>query len=132
MYSASCLAKPLATVQQFVDRRGGHGGVEVEAEVADVGAALGVDHHVVAVERGEPAQLGVGGERAVGLPPQEPAVGHGDHEQAPVGQPPQARRLPGHLDLVNTGCAHFTGTPKITVNGGPLPPEVLMGLMMAM
>jgi hypothetical protein len=24
---------------------------------------------------------------------------------------------PGHLDLVNTGCAHFTGTPKITVNG---------------
>ncbi|MFM5929488.1 MAG: nuclear transport factor 2 family protein [Novosphingobium sp.] len=24
---------------------------------------------------------------------------------------------PGHLDLVNTGCAHMTGTPKITVNG---------------
>lgn len=24
---------------------------------------------------------------------------------------------PGHLDLVNTGCAHMTGTPKITVAG---------------
>ena len=24
---------------------------------------------------------------------------------------------PGHLDLVNTGCAHFTGTPKISVTG---------------
>ncbi len=24
---------------------------------------------------------------------------------------------PGHLDLVNTGCAHMTGTPKITVDG---------------
>ena len=24
---------------------------------------------------------------------------------------------PGHLDLVNTGCAHLTGTPKITVDG---------------
>ncbi len=24
---------------------------------------------------------------------------------------------PGHLDLVNTGCAHLTGTPKITVIG---------------
>jgi SnoaL-like domain len=24
---------------------------------------------------------------------------------------------PGHLDLVNTGCAHMTATPKITVSG---------------
>jgi hypothetical protein len=24
---------------------------------------------------------------------------------------------PGHLDLVNTGCAHLTATPKITVHG---------------
>lgn len=24
---------------------------------------------------------------------------------------------PGHLDLVNTGCAHLTGTPKISVKG---------------
>jgi hypothetical protein len=24
---------------------------------------------------------------------------------------------PGHLDLVNTGCAHLTATPKITVAG---------------
>jgi len=24
---------------------------------------------------------------------------------------------PGHLDLVNTGCAHLTATPKITVSG---------------
>ena len=24
---------------------------------------------------------------------------------------------PGHLDLVNTGCAHLTATPKITVDG---------------
>jgi hypothetical protein len=24
---------------------------------------------------------------------------------------------PGHIDLVNTGCAHLTATPKITVRG---------------
>lgn len=24
---------------------------------------------------------------------------------------------PGHVDLVNTGCAHLTGTPKISVRG---------------
>lgn len=24
---------------------------------------------------------------------------------------------PGHIDLVNTGCAHLTATPKITVDG---------------
>lgn len=24
---------------------------------------------------------------------------------------------PGHLDLVNTGCAHLTATPKVTVDG---------------
>lgn len=24
---------------------------------------------------------------------------------------------PGHLDLVNTGCAHLTATPKITIDG---------------
>ena len=24
---------------------------------------------------------------------------------------------PGHLDLVNTGCAHLTATPKVTVKG---------------
>jgi hypothetical protein len=24
---------------------------------------------------------------------------------------------PGHVDLVNTGCAHLTATPKITVDG---------------
>ena len=24
---------------------------------------------------------------------------------------------PGHLDLVNTGCAHLTATPKITISG---------------
>ncbi len=24
---------------------------------------------------------------------------------------------PGHIDLVNTGCAHLTATPKITVTG---------------
>ena len=24
---------------------------------------------------------------------------------------------PGHLDLVNTGCAHLTATPRITVDG---------------
>ena len=24
---------------------------------------------------------------------------------------------PGHVDLVNTGCAHFTGTPRISITG---------------
>ena len=67
--------------------------VEVEAEVADVGAAEGVDDHVVAVERGDARQVGVLDE-ARRLEAQEPLVEHRDDEQPAVGQPAEAGGLP--------------------------------------
>jgi hypothetical protein len=74
------------------DRRRSRRGpvVEVEAEVADVGAALPVDDHVVAVEGGHAGQVGVVDQPAARLEAQQLAVGHRDHEQPAVGQPAQA------------------------------------------
>jgi hypothetical protein len=73
-----------------LDRVAGH---QVEAEVADVRAALGVDRHVVEVAGGVPAQIGVGDQGAVGLAAQDPAVAHRDDEQPAVGQPAEPGRL---------------------------------------
>ncbi|MCY1558133.1 hypothetical protein D9M68_950410 [compost metagenome] len=49
---------------------------QVEAEVADIGAALGIDHHVVEVSERHRREVGVGGEVAVGFLSQDPAVTH--------------------------------------------------------
>jgi len=65
--------------------------VPVEAEVADVGAAAGVHHHVVAGAGGDRREIGVKPGLAA-LRAQEAAIEHGDYEQGPVGQPAEAGR----------------------------------------
>ena len=82
---------PGLTVGLDADEAGAGGlgtGVDVEAEVADVGPAVVVDDHVVAVEGG---QLGEVGDvvHAVGVESHELALDHGDELQAPVGEPAQ-------------------------------------------
>jgi hypothetical protein len=87
-------------------QRGGLRGAathEVKAEVADVGTALGIDHHVVGVAARHGGQVGVGDEPAIGFLAQYLSLAHGHHQQAPVGQPAHARRLSGHVgDLLHT------------------------------
>jgi hypothetical protein len=41
----------------------------------------------------------------------------GDKRLEAPGEISEMYGWPGHLDLVNTGCAHLTATPKITVDG---------------
>ena len=90
-------------------RRYGLGaGLEVEAEVADVGGAVGRHHHVVAVPRGDSGQIGVLGDRAVGGHPEHTPIEHRHDEQRTVGHPTQARRTVLHrrdplLDPVDQG-----------------------------
>ena len=70
---------------------------QVEAEVPDVRAAVSVHDHVVAVERGDVAELGVDREPA-GVEPHELAVVHRHDQQPSVRQPAQPRRVVGDLD----------------------------------
>jgi hypothetical protein len=76
------------------DRVAGH---EVEAEVADVGAAPVVDDHVVEVLGDEPRQVGVLDQRPVVLAAQDAVVTHRDDEHPPVGEEAEAGGLPGDL-----------------------------------
>ena len=71
MSSAATLTAPSGSTQASLARgwsaitlwRAARGdlGVQVEAEIADIGAAPGVDHHVVAVEGGDVGEVGVDG-----------------------------------------------------------------------
>ena len=65
-------------------------GHQVEAEVADVGAAGGVDDHVVEVPAAVLADVGVLGDGAVRRPAQDPVVAHRDDEQRAVRHPARA------------------------------------------
>mgnify|MGYP003349271073 CR=1 FL=1 len=78
-------------------RHRGRAAVEVEPEVADVGAAGRIDDHVVAVERRERREVREGDERTV-PDPQHAPVPHRDDEEVPVRVPAEARRPLGHLD----------------------------------
>jgi hypothetical protein len=69
----------------------------VEAEVAHVGASLGVDHHVVAVAGGDRREVRVRVQR-LSVEAQELAVAHRDHQHVSIGQEAEAGRLRGHLD----------------------------------
>ena len=70
---------------------------QVEAEVADVGAAQLVDHEVVEVAAAVLGQVGVDGHLAVRRAAQQRVVEHRDDEQRAVGQPAEPGRLA--LDL---------------------------------
>jgi hypothetical protein len=70
--------------------------VAIVAEVADVGAALAVHHHVVAGPGRQRGEIGVQSWRPV-LHPQQAAVEHGDDEQRAVRHPAEARGPLGDL-----------------------------------
>ena len=82
-------------------RRAGRARVEVEPEVADVGAAAGVDHHVVAVERGDAAEVGVH-DQSVVLEAQHPAIEHRHDQQRPSGSQPRPLGWPAPRPCVST------------------------------
>ena len=73
--------------------------VEVEAEVAGVGLAVGGHHHVVGVPGGPGPQVAVHHEGAVGLAAHDDPVEPGAEQEASVGQPAQAGRLPVEVHL---------------------------------
>ena len=81
--------------------------VEIEAEVPDVGVAVTVDDHVVAVVAGDVGQVGHLDQVAVDEGEQA-AVGHGHDEQGPVRAPSESRRPGRDLDD-GLGLARTTG-----------------------
>jgi hypothetical protein len=79
--------------------REGHVGatVEIEPEAADVGPAVGIDHHVVEQTDAEARQVGVQGQLAVGFLAQHAPIAHRHDQQPAVGQPAEPRGLMQHL-----------------------------------
>src|SRR5471030_3461788 len=69
----------------------------VEAEIADIGAALGVDDHVVAGTGGDRFQFRLDGELAAREAHQAP-VGHAHDQHGAVGPPAEAGRTARNLD----------------------------------
>jgi len=90
---------PGRAIRRHHDQHGGPGRLarrQVEAEVADVGAALCVHHHVVAMKRREAGEVGhLGQTRPVQA--QQAPVDHRHDQQTTVGQPAQPRRLTRHF-----------------------------------
>jgi hypothetical protein len=99
-----------------------HARLEVVAKVADVGAAVHIDDHVVAVERGDATQIGHDTE-AGRIEPQQAAVGHRDDEQPPIGEPAEARRTSGNFDdrLAATSEIHREHAVVVHVRDPQLP-----------
>lgn len=66
-------------------------GPDIEAEFSDISAAGGVDHHVVAVEAGDPAQIRVDSDDPIRRAPQDLTLGHRYDRHGAVGGPAQTR-----------------------------------------
>ncbi len=73
--------------------------VEIESEIADVGAPLGVHHHVVPVEGGGRFEVSVFDELAICFETQHGTRLAGHHQKASVRHPADPRRLTGDLEL---------------------------------
>jgi hypothetical protein len=100
--------------------------MQIEPEVADVGTALCIDDHVVAVEGCDVAQFGMDDQPVV-VEAQHSAIGHRHHEQRAIGQPSEAARLPGHLDLALDVAVEIEGLDRQVVHvaepqGAVVPP----------
>ena len=103
---------------------------QVEAEVAGVGAALGVDEHVVQRAAAVLAQVGVGGDRPVDRAAQDPVVLHRDHQQRVVRQEAEPGRLvldlddrglgPVRVDRVDGVAVEIRRPPAAVVPARPL------------
>jgi hypothetical protein len=89
---------------------------QIETEVADISAAMPVDHHVIAMKRRERGQVGHH-YQAVRILAQQAPVCHRHHQQPPVGQPAQTGWLTGqlehHLRLAIDADAHYLVRIKI-------------------
>ena len=111
-----------------VYQHGGPGrlaGHQVEAEVAHVGVAVAVDHHVVGQAAAVLGDVGVDRDRAVGRPPQHLLVAHRHHEQRPVGQPAEARGLGLDGQHLLGGAAGGDGEHRVAVEVGHPPAAVV-------
>ena len=73
--------------------------LDVEAEVADVGVALPVDHHVVRRGRCDRRQVGVQAHLAVAVDSPDLAGSHRHHQEITGRQPAETTRLVVQLDL---------------------------------
>ena len=73
-------------------------GVEVEAEVADVGSSLGADDEVVGPVATVLRNVGVARHRPIDRSTQHLVVRHRDDQERVVGEPAETRGLTGHLD----------------------------------
>ena len=96
----------------------------VPAEVADVGAAMPVDHHVVRVERRDAGEIGMDGDAAAVDAEQLP-VGHRDDEHSPIGQPAEARRLRRHVEDPLDAAVEPDGEYPVVVHVGDEEPAVV-------
>jgi len=70
-------------------------GSKVKAKVANVGAPLGVQHHVVAMKRRQRRQISHLCQN-VAIKPQQTPIRHRHQQQFPIGQPTQTGRLTRH------------------------------------
>jgi hypothetical protein len=98
--------------------------VEIEAEVAGVGAAFRVDDHVVGKKRRHGAQIGVNRYRAVGRALQHPALRHRDDQEGAVRRPAEARRriiVERELDADVAGERDRLDRPRVEI-AEPEPP----------
>src|SRR5438132_1297309 len=86
--SATCRTEPSGVTKTRMP--GELAAWKVEAEVADVGVAPTVHHHVAPGVARQVAQVGMSHKRAIVLPAQEQPVAHGDDKQAPIRQEAQA------------------------------------------
>ena len=115
---------------QVDPRQGGGGQVgtvhQVEPEVAEPGAPLGVDHHVVGVAGHVVREVGVRDQRAVVLAPQELRIVLGDDQQASVGEPAEPRGLARDLRLdAQVAAVERDGVDLLEVEVGEEQPVVV-------
>jgi len=73
--------------------------MQIEAEIADIGATGRVDDHVVAMEGRNAAEIGVDAHPPVRGPAQHAATRHGDDQHRAVGHPAEARRRIVHFEF---------------------------------
>ena len=106
-------------------RRRRRTGQQVVAEIADVGVAAPVDDHVVALARGDRAQIGEQVLLPVAVDAHDAAPSHRHDEQVIVGRPPQTTGLA--LDL-GDGARRAVGGDREHAAGALLGEEQLAGM----
>ena len=122
--SAATRTRTVGLHEDQAGRRGLVAAVHVEAEVADVRAAVRVDHHVVARAGRERREVGVLDE-PLALESEHAAVEHRHDEHPAVGQPAEARRLLRHLDDRSPPCRRVHRDDAVIVLVAEVQPPVV-------